>query len=74
MKYLKTNQVVPGKGYAWLYYELEDDYTMRRYVSHLPETGETTLTEKPPRIKMFRPELMMESSAEEFEQYWALGR
>ncbi|MBE7559636.1 hypothetical protein HS125_12055 [bacterium] len=73
MKYLKTTQIVPGKGYAWLYYELEDDYTIRRYVQHLPETGEATRNEKPPRMKLFRPQLATESSSEEFEKYWALG-
>ena len=73
MKYLKTNQVVPGKGFAWMYYELSDDMTLMRYVTHLPETGETELTAKPVVKRLFRPETLPESTAEEFEKYWSLG-
>lgn len=73
MKYFKTSQFVPMKGEAWMYYECGDDLTVQRIVAHIPQTGETTLTPDPVVKVLFRPEMMLPSSAQEFDKHWKLG-
>lgn len=73
MKYLKTSQFVPMKGEAWMYYECEDDLTVNRIVTHIPMTGETTLTPDPVIKMLFRPEMMLPSSQAEFDKHWQMG-
>ena len=70
MKYLKTSQFVPDKGEALMIYELHDDGTIVRYVTHLTGTGETTRNDKPVVKKLYRPEICKPSSPEEFAQLW----
>jgi hypothetical protein len=70
MMYLKASQPVPGKGDAVIYYECEDDQTIVRYVTHIEATGETERVEKPIVKKLYRPELLSESSKEEFDAKW----
>ncbi len=71
MVYFKASQPVPGKGDAVIYYECEDDQTIVRYVTHLEVTGETERVEKPIVKKLYRPELLSESSKEEFDEKWS---
>ena len=73
MKYLKGAQFVPEKGNAWMYYECEDDYRVRRFVTYIPDTKEVQCNEKPVIKRLFRPEMLEEVNAEEFNQIWALG-
>ncbi len=73
MKYLKTAQYVPGKGEAWMYYELDDQMTVQRYCTHIPMTGECEHVANPIIKQLFRPEMMQESTAEEFQAKWSLA-
>ncbi|NUN49897.1 MAG: hypothetical protein HUU15_13810 [Candidatus Brocadiae bacterium] len=73
MKFLKTSQFVPMKGEAWMYYECGDDMSVCRIVTHIPMTGETTLTPDPVVKVLFRPEMMLPSTEQEFSKHWALG-
>ncbi len=61
------------KGEAWMYYECEDDLTVNRVVTHIPMTGESTLTPDPVIRVLFRPEMMLPSAQAEFDKYWAIG-
>jgi hybrid cluster-associated redox disulfide protein len=70
MIYYKTSQPVPGKGDAWMFYECNDDQTIRRYLTYIPATRETDRVAKPFIKKLQRPEMLMPSEREEFEQYW----
>lgn len=70
MIYYKTSQPIPGKGDAWMYYECTDEKTIVRFVTVIPATGETERVAKPVVKKLYRPEKLMDSSQEEFEQYW----
>jgi hypothetical protein len=70
MIYYKTSQPIPGKGDAWMYYECTDDRRIVRYVTHIPASRETERVADPVVKKLYRPELLMESSQEEFERYW----
>lgn len=70
MKYFKTSQPVPGKGDAWMYYECTDEGKVLRYVTNIPATGETEHNSNPVVKKLYRPELLMESSMQEFMEYW----
>ena len=70
MVYYKTSQPVPGKGDAWMYYECTDEKRVVRYVTHIPATGETQRVGDPVVKKLYRPELLVESTKEEFEKYW----
>lgn len=73
MKYFKGAQFVPEKGNAWMYYECEDDLRVKRFITHIPETGEVECNAKPVIKRLFRPELLEEIGVEEFNKIWALG-
>ena len=68
--YLKTSQPVPGKGDAWMYYECNDDQTVRRYLTYIPATGEIDTVAKPFIKKLQRPEMLMPAPQEEFARLW----
>lgn len=70
MQYFKTSQPVPGKGDAWMYYECDDAGTVLRYVTVIPATGETERNSNPVVKKLYRPETLTETSAEEFANHW----
>ena len=72
MLYFKVSQPMPGKGDAWMYYECTDDKRIVRYVTHIPVTGETQRVDNPVVKKLFRPESLLESNADEFEKYWSM--
>ena len=70
MLYYKTSQPVPGKGDAWMFYECNDDQTIRRYLTYIPATREIDKVAKPFIRKLQRPEMLMIADPEEFYQYW----
>lgn len=70
MIYFKTSQIVPGKGDAWMFYECNDDRTIRRYLTFIPSTREVTKVAKPFIRTLQNPERLMRADKEEFEQYW----
>ena len=73
MKYLKSEQVVPGKGTAITIYEIEKDDQILRLLTMIPEVDEITLYHKPKLKKLFQPERLEEVSALDFEKYWKKG-
>jgi len=73
MQYFKTSQPVPGKGDALMFYECDDAGTVLRYVTAIPATGETERNSNPVVKKLYRPEILTESSSEEFSKYWNQG-
>lgn len=73
MKYYKAAQFVPDKGNAWMLYECEDDLRVKRFVTHIPETGEVDRNEKPVIKRLFRPESLEEIDADEFNEIWRKG-
>ncbi len=73
MLYFKTSQPIPGKGDAWMYYECTDEKRIVRYVTHIPETGETECVPDPVVKKLYRPEMLMDSTKDEFDTYWSQG-
>ncbi len=70
MKYFKTAQFVPGKGDAWTYYECDDNETIQRQLTYIPETGEISKVPDPIVKRLYRPELLEPSVAEEFISLW----
>ena len=70
MVYFKTAQFVPGKGDAWTYYECDDQKTVLRQLTHIPESGELSRVPDPIVKKLFRPELLQDATAAEFMQLW----
>ncbi len=70
MNYYKISQPVPGKGYAWTYYETDDQGQITRIMSHIPETGETNLYPNPKMKNLFDPSRLMPADAEEFNKIW----
>jgi len=71
MKYYKTSQPVPGKGDAWMFYECSDDDRILRYVTVIPATGESQPNSNPVVKKLYRPDRLLESSAQEFSDAFA---
>lgn len=74
MLYFKTSQPVPGKGEAWMYYECNDDQTVRRYLTFIPATGEVDKVAKPFIKKLQRPEMLMQATQQEWERLWPAGQ
>ncbi|MCB1146729.1 MAG: hypothetical protein KDK41_09110 [Leptospiraceae bacterium] len=72
-KYLKSGQVVPGKGTAWMLYEIEGEDTIVRMLTHIPENNEIKLYPNPKMKKLFQPERLEESNKDEFEYIWGSG-
>jgi len=70
MKYFKTAQFVPGKGDAWTYYECDDNETIQRQLTYIPETEEISKVPDPIVKRLYRPELLEPSTAEEFISLW----
>jgi hypothetical protein len=70
MQYFKSSQVVPGKGYAWTYFECDDAQKVLRTLTHIPENGETSRVPDPIVKRLIRPELLQGASAEEFLELW----
>ncbi|HOH52426.1 MAG TPA: hypothetical protein PLI98_16980 [Candidatus Hydrogenedentes bacterium] len=70
MLYFRTSQFVPGKGDAWTYYECDDSQKVLRQLTHIPETGETTRVPDPIVTRLYRPELLVPASGEEFISLW----
>ena len=70
MTYMKSSQFVPDKGQAVTIYELAEDGSIARFVTHLTGTGEVTRNPKPVVKRLYRPEACQPSSAEEFTRLW----
>lgn len=71
MKYYKGEQFVPNKGVGAMFYEVDDSDTVTRFMSVFEQMGEIERMPDPPMKRLFRPELLEEVSAEEFERLWA---
>jgi hypothetical protein len=70
MKYFKTAQFVPGKGQAWMFYEVDASGKVLRTLTHIDGTGETSRVPDPVVKRLIRPELLQEASGEEFLRLW----
>ena len=70
MIYYKTSQVVPGKGDAWMFYECNDDQSVRRYMTYIPATRELDKVPRPFIKKLQRPDMLQHCEPDEFFQYW----
>lgn len=70
MRYFKTAQFVPGKGQAWMFYEVDDGGRVLRTLTHVEGTGEISRVPDPVVKRLIRPELLQEAAAEEFLRLW----
>lgn len=70
MKYFKTAQMVPGKGDAWMYYEVDDAGKVLRTLTFVDGTNEITRVPDPVVKRLIRPELLQDATAEEFLSLW----
>jgi hypothetical protein len=70
MKYHKALQFIPMRGMAAMYYEIDEEALVKRFMTVMPDSGEVERAEKPPMKRLFKPELLEEVPAEEFESYW----
>lgn len=73
LRYLKTSQIVPGKGMSFTLYEVEDTHTIVRMLTALPEVDEIAIYPKPPVKKLFAPERCEPVEADEFLRLWKEG-
>ncbi len=70
MRYFKVAQFVPGKGDAWTYYECDDNGTIQRQLTYIPTTDEISKVPEPIVKRLYRPELLEVSEAQEFLSLW----
>ncbi len=73
MEYFKSSQPVPGKGFAWTFYECGDNRDIQRYLTFFTETGEVKRVSDPVVKELYDGANLMESSLEEFELHWPPG-
>ncbi len=73
MKYFKSSQPIPGKGFAYTYYECDESLSVRRYVTFIPATAETKRVPNPAVKTLYQPETLMEATEEEFRRHWPAG-
>jgi hybrid cluster-associated redox disulfide protein len=74
MQYFKSSQPVPGKGFAWTFYECDDDRQIERYLTFFTETGEVKRVGDPVVKELYDGANLLESSKEEFELHWPEGQ
>ena len=70
MPYFKSSQIVPGKGYAWTFYELNDTGTVTRQLTWIDGTNEISRVPDPIVKRLMRPEMCEPAEAEEFVSLW----
>lgn len=70
MKYFKISQFVPGKGYAWTYYECDEKGSIVRQLTYIHETNEITRVEDPIVKRLYKPEMLEPATEEEFISLW----
>jgi hypothetical protein len=70
MIYFKTAQFIPGKGDAWTYYECNENQTIIRQLTHIPETGDIDRIPDPIVKKLYRPDRLQDADAQEFLALW----
>lgn len=73
MRYLKSAMPVPGKGTAYMLYEIEGENSIVRMLTHIPEVDEIKLYPNPKIKTLFEPERLDEAAKEEFEYIWDMG-
>lgn len=74
MQYYKSSQPVPGKGFAWTFYECDDDRSIQRYLTFFTETGEVKRVSDPVVKELYEGANLLESSQEEFELHWPANK
>jgi len=70
MRYYRGTQFIPMKGNASMYYECDDEGAVKRFMTVIPD-GEIEKMPNPPMKRLFRPELLEEVDAPEFEEWWS---
>jgi len=70
MQYFKSSQPVPGKGFAWSFYECDENRSIQRYLTFFTETGEVKRVSDPVVKELYDGANLMDSSLEEFELHW----
>lgn len=75
MKYFRTRtpQIVPGKGYAVMHYEVDDAGKVVRMMNHIAEASETMKYPNPVVKRLIQPEKLEEVDGKEFLELWAKG-
>ncbi len=71
MQYFKSSQPVPGKGFAWTYYECDDDRVIQRYLTVTPESGEVKCVADPIVRDLYDNDALMHTTEAEFLRYWS---
>jgi len=75
MKYFKTiqPQMVPGKGFAWMLYECDDNLKVVRMLNHIPEAAETAKYPNPVVKRLMQPEKLEACEEKMFLDLWGTG-
>lgn len=69
LQYFKSSQFIPTKGESFHYYECDEDLQVKRYLTHIPDTGEVEKIDVTWTMEM-RRERAEEISREEFMEQW----
>jgi len=72
-RYLMSQQVIPGKGMSYTYYEIEGEDKIIRMLTHIPEVGQVSIYPKPPVKKLFAPDRCEQVEDSVFKDLWTEG-
>jgi len=73
LKYLKTEQIVPGQGMSYTLYEIEGENIIKRMLTTIPDVNKISIYPKPPVKTLFAPERCQNVMETEFKNLWKEG-
>lgn len=73
MRYVKMGMKTPTKGTSYVLYELDENDSIVRMLTHVPASGEIKLHDNLSMKMRFPPDRVSEAAKEEFEYIWDIG-
>ena len=73
IKYLKSEQIVPGQGMSYTLYEIEGENIIKRMMTTIPDVKKIKIYPKPPVKTLFAPERCQSVQEADFKTLWKEG-
>lgn len=71
LTYYRTSQFIPTKGESYSYYECEDDYQVKRFMTYIPDSDEIERVEVDWTMEL-REEGAEKIDRDEFIEHWEM--
>ena len=73
IKYLQSEQIVPGQGMSYTLYEIEGENIIKRMLTTIPNVNKIKIYPKPPVKTLFAPERCQAVLENHFKSLWKEG-